>query len=88
VKSAEGDEILGEEVERRREVDSPHMLGEFAKPGFDCVEIRWNGLLRAEAHGVALWEIAADCCECLRRSTADRVTRRSGARCRPRARSA
>jgi len=52
--SAEGDEILGEEVTRRREIDGLHMLGELAKPVFDCGKILWNGLLRAEAHGVDL----------------------------------
>jgi len=44
---AEGDEILGEEVARRREVDGLYMLREFAKPVFNCVKILWNGLLRA-----------------------------------------
>ena len=60
---AEGDEILGEEVARRREVDGAHMLGELAKPVFDGVEILWNGLLRVQAHCVALRKTAPECCE-------------------------
>src|SRR5262249_38915942 len=52
---AEGDEILGEQMARRREVDGPDMLGELAKPVFDGVEILWNGLLGAEVHRVTLW---------------------------------
>jgi hypothetical protein len=41
---AEGDEILGEQVPRGGEIDRAHMLGQFAKPGFDGGEIFRGGL--------------------------------------------